>query len=109
MAEMAKAHGIRVYLVSMLPAKEFWWARQYKPAAKLVEHNAWLKRYAAYNGFTYIDYYSAMANDDGGMRSGLTDDGVHPNLAGYAVMAPVLSRSLVATDGTTNRPKKPKR
>jgi lysophospholipase L1-like esterase len=37
----------------------------------------------------FLDYFSAMADDQGLLRASLTDDGLHPNAAGYAVMAPL--------------------
>ncbi len=51
--------------------------------------NTWIKDYAAKNGFVYVDYYSAMANGEGGLRTELSPDGVHPNKAGYQIMAPL--------------------
>ena len=89
MAELARAHGIRVVLASVLPALDFPWRPGLEPAPKIVALNALIKAFAARTGAVYLDYYSAMADERGGMRRELSDDGVHPNLAGYAVMAPL--------------------
>jgi lysophospholipase L1-like esterase len=51
--------------------------------------NAWLQAYARRNHFTWVDYHSAMADAQGGMKPGLSSDGVHPTREGYAVMAPL--------------------
>jgi lysophospholipase L1-like esterase len=51
--------------------------------------NAWLKRYAAANRFTYVDYHPVLATPEGAMKPGLASDGVHPTSAGYAAMRPV--------------------
>jgi lysophospholipase L1-like esterase len=45
--------------------------------------------YAAKNHIVYVDYYSAMVNDKGGLKAELSPDGVHPNAAGYSIMAPL--------------------
>jgi lysophospholipase L1-like esterase len=46
-----------------------------------------MKTYAAAKGIGFIDYHSALADADGGLRSDLGPDGVHPNEKGYAIMA----------------------
>jgi lysophospholipase L1-like esterase len=54
-----------------------------------VELNAWIKRYAAEKGYVYVDYYSAMKDESGGLPEALSDDGVHPLPAGFAIMTPL--------------------
>jgi acetyl esterase/lipase/lysophospholipase L1-like esterase len=89
MSELARANGIRVVLCSVLPASEFHWHEGLAPAPKIRALNAWIKEYSAKNGFVYVDYYSRMANSEGGLKAELSPDGVHPNEAGYAIMAPL--------------------
>jgi acyl-CoA thioesterase I len=89
MAELARANGIRVVLCSVLPASEFGWHKGLEPAPKIKALNAWMKDYAAKSGFVYVDYYSPMANSEGGLKAELSPDGVHPNKAGYDLMAPL--------------------
>src|SRR5580704_13540865 len=89
MSEIARANGIRVVLCSVLPASEFSWHKGLEPAPKIKALNAWMKEYAAKNGFVYVDYYSAMANSEGGLKAELSPDGVHPNKAGYDLMVPL--------------------
>lgn len=89
MTELARASGIRSVLCSVLPSTEFWWHKGLQPASKIKALNEWIKNYAAKNEFVYVDYYSPMVNDEGGLKKEFSPDGVHPNAAGYAVMAPL--------------------
>lgn len=94
MTEIAHANGIRVVLGSVLPAYEFAWKRGVAPAPKIAALNARIKRYSAKVGAVYLDYHSAMVNPRGGLRAELSVDGVHPNLAGYKVMAPLAEKAV---------------
>jgi acyl-CoA thioesterase I len=89
MAELARANSIRVVLCSVLPASDFSWHKGLEPAPKIKALNAWLKNYATKNNFVYVDYYTPMANAEGGLKPELSPDGVHPNKAGYDIMAPL--------------------
>lgn len=94
MTEIAKAHGIRVVLASVLPVHDYPWKPGLEPAPKIIALNAWMRRYAADAGATYLDYYSAMADARGGLPPALSGDGVHPNEAGYRVMAPLAEQAI---------------
>ncbi len=94
MAELAHADGIHVVLCSVLPAIDFPWHRGLEPAPKVRALNAWIKDYAAKNNFVYVDYYSSMANTEGGMKTELGIDGVHPNKSGYDIMAPLAEKGI---------------
>ena len=97
MAEIAKANGIRVILASVLPVKAYPWRPQITdPAKKIEDLNAWLKSYCAQEKLTYLDYWTTMADKDGGMKAGISLDGVHPNAAGYAIMEPLAEAALAA-------------
>lgn len=96
MAELARAHGIRVILGSIPPAGHFSWRPQIQPVETIRTLNGWIKDYAAENGFTYVDYYSAMSTPEGSMKPGLADDGVHPTKKGYAVMEPLTNAAMQA-------------
>jgi lysophospholipase L1-like esterase len=89
MAELATANGIRVVLCSVLPAFDFPWAPGLTPAPKVLEVNAWMKKQAAEKGYVYVDYYSAMSDERGGLPATLSKDGVHPLPAGYAIITPL--------------------
>lgn len=94
MAELARAHGIRVLLASVPPAASFPWAPGVRPAERIVALNRWIRRYAARNQFAYLDYHGAMVDSRMGMRKEYSDDGVHPNAAGYLVMNRIALRAL---------------
>ena len=89
MSDLARANGIAVVLCSVLPASDFHWHRGLDPAPKIKALNEWIKDYAAKKGLVYVDYYSPMVNSEGGMKTELSPDGVHPNKAGYDIMAPL--------------------
>lgn len=97
MSELAKAHGIRVILASLLPVSEYPWRRGVHPADEIRDLNTWIKSYAKNNGITYLDYYSAMTNAQGGLDATIAPDGVHPNSAGYAIMAPLAEKAIHQT------------
>jgi lysophospholipase L1-like esterase len=94
MCELARVHGIRVVISSVLPSAEFPWRPGRQPAPKVVALNRWLRGYAAANHFVYLDYYTPMATPTGALRADLTYDGVHPSKAGYEVMAPLLQKAI---------------
>jgi lysophospholipase L1-like esterase len=96
MTELAKANGIRVVLVSVLPVSDYPWRRGLDPAPKIIALNAWMKQYAARSGQIYLDLHTPMADEHGGMKQGLSSDGVHPNMAGYALMAPLTEGAIAA-------------
>lgn len=97
MAELAKAHGIKVILASIPPAGAFPWARDKQPVPQIAAINRWLADYARVNGFTYVDYHSVMTQADGAMKAGLASDGVHPTKEGYAIMRPLALAAVART------------
>jgi len=58
--------------------------------------NAWLKDYASKTRAVYLDYYSAMVDDKGMLKTELTYDGLHPNDAGYVVIEPLAQKAIDA-------------
>ena len=90
-AEIAKLHGIKVAICSVLPVYQYPWRKEIsEPAEQIKKLNAMLKKYAAENGCIYVDYHSAMADARGGLPESLAKDGVHPTLEGYAIMEKIL-------------------
>jgi lysophospholipase L1-like esterase len=94
MAEIARSNGIKVILASITPAYSYPWKSGIDPVPTIREVNQWLKNYCAREGFVYLDYYSALSDDKGAMKSGLAKDGVHPTAAGYAVMQPLAEAAI---------------
>ena len=107
MAELARAHGMRVVLSSVLPVSDdkkdesgqpLTRTRQ-RPTSTIRALNRWLADYAAKNAHVYLDYYSATADANGLLRPELTEDGLHPNARGYAVMAPLAEKAIARAPG----------
>lgn len=94
MAQLAKANGIKVVLCSVLPVLDYPWKPGVEPADKVIALNKLLKSDAEKGGITYVDYYSAMVNDQKGMKAEYSGDGVHPNEAGYKVMEPLVEKAI---------------
>jgi lysophospholipase L1-like esterase len=97
MAELAQAHGVRVIICSVLPAYNFPWRPGREPAPKVIALNQQLKAYAAQHHLTYVDYHAAMADERQGLSAALATDGVHPTLAGYRIMGPLLQQGVAQT------------
>lgn len=94
MAELARTHGIKVVLASVLPVLDFPWRPGLEPAPKIVALNVLIRDLAERSGIVYLDYYSAMADSSGGLKRELGADGVHPNRAGYDVMGPLAEKAI---------------
>jgi len=98
MAELARAHKIRVVFSSILPVHNYTPRAQdffaQRPPQRILELNSWLKEYCAKNRIVYLDYFSAMVDDKGLLKSELADDGLHPNDAGYKTMVPLAKAAI---------------
>lgn len=94
MTELAQTHGIQVVLCSILPAYDYPWRTGLEPAPKIVELNKRFKQYADTHGAVYCDFFTAMADERDGLPKELSEDGVHPNLAGYAIMGPIVEKAI---------------
>ncbi len=93
MVELAKYNGIKVIITSVLPSNHFFWRPEVTDGSQKIQAlNARLQSYCAQNGITYVDYYSAMVDrsDNNGLSKKYSDDGVHPNAAGYQVMEGII-------------------
>ncbi|WP_294081240.1 SGNH/GDSL hydrolase family protein [Proteiniphilum sp. UBA5384] len=97
MTELAQSHGIQVVLCSVLPAYDYPWRPGLEPAPKIVELNSRIKQYAATHGAVYCDFFSVMADDRNGLPKELSEDGVHPNKEGYAIMGPLVENAIART------------
>jgi lysophospholipase L1-like esterase len=95
MAELAKANGIKVVLASITPVSGYHVTPPAlpqltrRPLARIRAINDWMKSYAAANNHVYLDYYSAMTDASGVLRTEFSSDDLHPNAAGYRAMAPL--------------------
>lgn len=100
-AELARAHGVQVIFSSILPvynytpeSKDFFAQR---PRDRILALNGWLKSYCDKNHLFYLDYFDAMVDDKGMLKRELANDGLHPNKAGFAVMAPMAEKAIENT------------
>ena len=102
MAELARVHGVKVVFASILPVSDDKTDATGKPLVRTQDRplptvralNLWMADYAAKNGHVYLDYFSALADANGLLKPALNDDGLHPNAAGYAVMAPLAEKAI---------------
>ncbi len=94
MAELAHANGIKVVLSSTLPAYEYRWKTEVKPAEIIVALNTLIKAYSEEAGHIYLDYFSAMVDERNGLPKKYTDDEVHPTTEGYMVMEPMVEEAI---------------
>lgn len=94
MCELAKANGIKVILCSVLPAYDYPWKSGLEPAEKITALNIMISKYAKSNSIQYVDYFSAMVDDQKGLKSIYSKDGVHPNKEGYNVMQPIIETTI---------------
>ena len=97
--ELARANNIRVVLASLTPICDCYTKQStLRPQGKIIGMNGWLKEYAAQSGSVYLNYYSAMA-EGRNLKKELTGDGLLPNDAGYAVMAPLAEAAIAQALG----------
>jgi len=95
MCELAKLHGIRVYLCSVLPCNRFSWRPEAGDrSADVVTLNRMLRAYAHSAGIVYVNYFPEMENGNGIMKEGYSMDGCHPTEKGYEVMEEIILDAL---------------
>ena len=79
MCNQAQANGIVPIINSIPPCSEFPWRKEIKnPGQIIVNINKSLKAYADANGIVYLDYHSALTDENLGLPKTLSDDGCHP-------------------------------
>ncbi len=100
LADLARTNNIKLIYSSVLPvynytdkSKDFFAQR---PPEKILLLNNWLKSNCATpsHGCVYLDYFSAMVDDKGLLKKDLADDGLHPNAAGFKIMAPLAEAAI---------------
>ena len=98
MAELARAHRIRMLFASVLPVHNYTHDAEesfaLRPRDRILALNKWLKDYCAKNGFVYLDYFSALVDERGMLKRALADDGLHPTDAGYKIMASLAEKAI---------------
>jgi lysophospholipase L1-like esterase len=98
LAELARANHIAVVFSSVLPVHNYTPKSQdffaQRPPEKVLALNRWLGDYCAANGLVYLDYFTALVDDKGLLKRDLAEDGLHPNVAGYKIMAPLAEAAI---------------
>jgi len=98
MAELARLHHIHVVFASLLPSHNYTQEAKesfaLRPRERILALNTWLKDYCSKNGLVYLNYFSALVDEQGKLRRDLSDDGLHPNAAGYKIMAPLAEKAI---------------
>jgi lysophospholipase L1-like esterase len=101
-AELGTLHDIKVVLASVLPTSNYHFKGTdpklaqtgRRPLDTIKALNAWMKDYAEQHGHVYLDYYTAMLDANGMLKTELSEDDLHPNAAGYAIMAPLAEAAI---------------
>ena len=101
MAELARVHNIALVLSSVLPVNNYTPASERffadRPPSEILRLNQWLKAYCANTNCYYLDYFDSMVDGSGLLKRGLSEDGLHPNDAGYKIMAPLAESAIDKT------------
>ncbi len=103
MTAIAQHAGIKVVLSSILPAYSYPWKPGIQPVPQIRLLNQWMNFFCVRTGCTYLDYYTALADDKGAMKPGLSKDGVHPTPEGYAIMAPLAEQAIAQALQSTSK------
>jgi lysophospholipase L1-like esterase len=100
MAQLAEFNHIKVVLCSLTPASHIGWnPKVHQVVNKILEMNKWIKNYARKNGYVYCDYYSALVDNRGGLKTKYALNAVHPNKAGYKLMEPIVVPAIHKASG----------
>ncbi len=96
MCELAGSHNIKIILCLLTPVSDYAKGKQTerRPPTDIVNLNHWLESYARDVHAQVADYYAALVDDQGMLRKGYSDDGLHPNAAGYELLAPVAEAAI---------------
>ena len=95
MCELAQANGVRVVLSSITPVSDYHRRppappmTTRRPPQRISKLNTWIQEYATQHRHGYLDYYSSMIDQAGMLREDFSEDDLHPNAKGYAVMGPI--------------------
>ena len=95
MCQLARANGIVPLISSIPPCAAFVWNPEIKDAAQtVIDINKRLREYADANGIVYVDYHSALTDDQGGFPEKFSADGCHPNPDTYFIMEELVVKAI---------------
>jgi lysophospholipase L1-like esterase len=94
MWELAKRNHIKVILCKYLPVFDYPWRKGLEPADKIIALNHQIEMYAKQKHLVLLDYFTPFKDERNGQKAELTLDGVHPNAAGYHLMAELTDKAI---------------
>jgi len=94
MIELAHANGIKVILCAYLPIYQYPWRKELEAAPQIIALNKAIEAYVKKKNLVLLDYFTPLVDDRNGQKAEYTLDGVHPNAAGYRVMAKVTEEAI---------------
>ena len=95
MCELARANNIKPIVCSILPCDRFYWRPEVTgQAEEIVALNKLIREYAESADIPYVDYHTAMKNENNGLPKEYAEDGCHPTKAGYEVMKGIILKFL---------------
>jgi len=96
MTDLATLHGVHVILASLLPVNDVhkdenpqYERSRLRSPSSIRQLNQWIEGLCRERKYTFLDYYAALADSSGSLKAEDSDDGLHPNSAGYRIMAPL--------------------
>ena len=98
MVDLARVHDIKVILASVPPAAGFRTRPELRPAERIRAWNSWLREFAQAQDLVFVDYHAVLTDAEGGMKSGYSKDGVHPNEIAYRQMDERFRAALAAAE-----------
>ena len=115
MADLAASHGIKPIFSTLLPVSDYhkdqdpsYQRSLQRPPSTIQTVNNWIREFCRVRGYTLIDYYPALADSAGMLKAELSADGLHPDAAGYRLMAP-LALQAIDKNSVQPQPAKQKR
>jgi acyl-CoA thioesterase-1 len=97
-------HRVKVIYSSVLPISDYHQAvnptyarSKQRPPEQIVALNRWLESFCQNRGFTYLNYFPALADASGRLKAELAEDGLHPNATGYRLMTPLAAEAIQKT------------
>lgn len=107
MADLAVAHQIKPIFATLLPVSDYhkntnplFERTKARPLEVIRNLNQWLNEFCRVRNFTFVNYYSVLADPSGQFKSDLAQDGLHPDPAGYRLMAPLALEAINKTVAT---------
>jgi len=104
MADLAVAHQIKPIFATLLPVSDYhkntnpsYERTKARPLAVIRNLNQWLNEFCRVRNFTFVNYYSVLADPSGQFKSDLAQDGLHPDPTGYRLMAPLALEAINKT------------